>query len=218
MFELAVPRRPKEKCLLAVRGPALYLPTSLIREGRKRDTMISSFGESFSLAIDHTRGSNTTAKNVTDDVCRASYSFCDRIPVAQPPSHPTATREVGKLLDLGLALGHQRFELVSLAERDDAGMVAAHAWAETRDGELEYPENKYPSAGVHVSIGRSSTTPVRTQSRPRPCSHSDSRSRGVWNENISREVRRGANSRVSQFCTSVSAICYAALFFLATLR
>lgn len=178
---------------------------------------MSSFGESFSLAIDHTRGGNTAAENGKDDVCRASYSSRDRIPVAQPPSHPTATKEVGKLLDLGLALGHHRFELVSLAERDDAGMVAAHAWAETRDGELEYPENKYPSAGVHVSIARSSTRPVRTQSRPRPCSHNDSRSRRGWDENISREVRRGANSCVSKFCTSVSAIRYAALFFLATL-
>lgn len=32
------------------------------------------------------------------------------------------------LLDLGLALGHQRFEVVSLA-RSNAGMVGAQAWA-----------------------------------------------------------------------------------------
>ena len=50
----------------------------------------------------------------------------DRYP---PPSHAAATAEVGQLLDLGLALGHERFELVSLVGREEAGMIAAHAWA-----------------------------------------------------------------------------------------
>ncbi|CAM9885042.1 unnamed protein product [Pylaiella littoralis] len=53
---------------------------------------------------------------------------------SHPPFHPAATVEVGQLLDLGLALGHERFELVSLVGREEAGTVAAHAWAECGGG------------------------------------------------------------------------------------
>lgn len=47
--------------------------------------------------------------------------------------------DVGALLDLGLALGHQRFEVVSLAARDRLGMVAANAWAEPQTSNLRAP-------------------------------------------------------------------------------
>lgn len=161
--------------------------------------MISSFGEPFPVATDRTRGGNTTTI-VRRDV-RASFSSSrDRTPLPPPPSHPTATREVGKLLDLGLALGYQRFELVSLAERDDAGMVAAHAWAETRrdgDDELEYPPtNNRAHQEQQPSLTACRRSPaVSTRSRPRPCSH-NSDSIPIWgrDDNILREVRRGADS------------------------
>lgn len=54
-----------------------------------------------------------------------------RRPASAPSTSTTIQhRDVGALLDLGLALGHERFEVVSLAARDHAGMVAAHAWAD----------------------------------------------------------------------------------------
>lgn len=41
-------------------------------------------------------------------------------------------RDIGTLLDLGLSLGYQRFEVVQLADGNDG--VAAHAWADDRVG------------------------------------------------------------------------------------
>lgn len=90
--------------------------------------MLSPSDERYSLAPKDSRGAgNATTKDYLGSA-RTRYR-----PPSNPPSHPAATAEVGQLLDLGLALGHQRFELVSLAGRDDGGMVAAHAWAEVRD-------------------------------------------------------------------------------------
>ncbi|CAM9376584.1 unnamed protein product [Ectocarpus sp. 4 AP-2014] len=68
-----------------------------------------------------------------------------------PPSHPAATTEVGQLLDLGLALGHERFELVSLVDREETGMVAAHAWAEC-EGSLRRPSGRDPRASTTTTI------------------------------------------------------------------
>ena len=72
---------------------------------------------------------------------------------------------MGQLLDLGLALGHQRFELVSLAGRDNAGMVAAHAWAEVRDCS--------DSTGVDPRAMPASRARSRSRRRPPPANDDD---------------------------------------------
>ncbi|CAM9446439.1 unnamed protein product [Laminaria digitata] len=96
---------------------------------RKSSAMLSPSDERYSLAPKGSRDAGNATSKAAGLGTRTRY----RTPPSNPPSHPTATTEVGQLLDLGLALGHQRFELVSLAGRDNAGMVAAHAWAEVRD-------------------------------------------------------------------------------------
>ncbi|CAN0469566.1 unnamed protein product, partial [Ectocarpus sp. 12 AP-2014] len=68
-----------------------------------------------------------------------------------PPSHPAATTEVGQLLDLGLALGHERFELVSLVGREETDMVAAHAWAEC-EGSVRRLSGRDPQASTTTTI------------------------------------------------------------------
>lgn len=96
---------------------------------RKSSAMFSLSDERYSLAPKDSRDAGNATSKAAGLGTRTRY----RTPPSNPPSHPAATTEVGQLLDLGLALGHQRFELVSLAGRDNAGMVAAHAWAEVRD-------------------------------------------------------------------------------------
>lgn len=100
-----------------------------MQELPKSSAMFSSSGERHSLTPKDSRDSSNATSKAADLGTRTRYWT----PPSNPPSHPAATTEVGQLLDLGLALGHQRFELVSLAGRDNAGMVAAHAWAEVQD-------------------------------------------------------------------------------------
>lgn len=49
-----------------------------------------------------------------------------------PEDHSHLSREVGNLLDLGIALGHRRFEVMSLAGRE-VGTVAVHAGEDEMD-------------------------------------------------------------------------------------
>ncbi|CAM9090182.1 unnamed protein product, partial [Scytosiphon promiscuus] len=89
--------------------------------------MLSTIGDAFG-ASDASRG-HPIRRHVPKDRDRGRT-----FPPHPPPTHPAATVEVGQLLDLGLALGHERFELVSLLGREEAGMVAAHAWADCGGG------------------------------------------------------------------------------------
>lgn len=85
------------------------------------------------------------------------------------PSHPAATTEVGQLLDLGLALGHERFELVNLVGRGDAEMVAAHAWAECGGGDSS--SRRRSRDPEYCSSGRSSTIMPQQQQHLRQQQH-----------------------------------------------
>ncbi|CAM9109944.1 unnamed protein product [Hapterophycus canaliculatus] len=126
--------------------------------------MLSPVGDDFG-APDNSRG-HPIRRHVPKDRVRG------RMLVPHPPPiHPAATAEVGQLLDLGLALGHERFELVSLLGREEAGMVAAHAWAD---------------CGCESSRRDPVSSGARTRSRPR-ASHDDA---GVQagREELQREV------------------------------
>lgn len=94
-----------------------------------------------------------------------------------PPSYP-ATAEVGQLLDLGLALGHERFELVSLVGREEAGMVAAHAWAACGDSRTT----------------RDSERATHMLQSPRPATGHDNVRAQAGREELRREVRK-SNTR-----------------------
>lgn len=105
----------------------------------------------------------------------------DRCP---PPSHPAATAEVGQLLDLGLALGHERFELVSLVGREEAGRIAAHAWAACGDsngGRTSTRRDSDRASHMHPD----DTLPTR----PRPAASHDSVRAQAGREELRREVR-----------------------------
>lgn len=120
----------------------------------KSSAMISSSDERYSLAPKGSRDAGNATSKAPDLGTRTRYWT----PPSNPPSHPAATTEVGQLLDLGLALGHQRFELVSLAGHDNAGMVAAHAWAEVQDC-----SNSTATDPRAMPASR-----ARSRSRPRP--------------------------------------------------
>lgn len=98
-----------------------------------------------------------------------------------PPSHPAATAEVGQLLDLGLALGHERFELVSLVGREEAGMIAAHAWASCGDSDSRTRRDSERATHVHDN-----TFP----SRPLPAASHDNVRAQARREELRREVRK----------------------------
>eukprot|EP00752_Nemacystus_decipiens_P009152 g8175.t1 len=102
----------------------------------------------------------------------------DRYP---PPSHPAATAEVGQLLDLGLALGHERFELVSLVGREEAGMIAAHAWAACGDSNGRRTRRDSDRAS---HMHRDDTLP----SRPRPAATHDNARAQAGREELRREM------------------------------
>lgn len=128
----------------------------------KSSAMFSPSDERYSLAPTGSRDAgNATSKAPNLGTSRTRY----RTPPSNPPSHPAATTEVGQLLDLGLALGHQRFELVSLAGRDNAGMVAAHAWAEVRDCS--------DSTGMDPRATPASRARSRSRRRPPPPANDD---------------------------------------------
>ncbi len=125
------------------------------------------------------------------------------VPPSPRPRHPVATTEVGQLLDLGLALGHERFELVSLGGREEAGVVAAHAWAECGDGRIGGGGGGSSSSRRR---GRGSQTPTshmqpadaaaagRSRHRTAPI-HDDVRAQ-AGREELRREVR----GRAEDFC------------------
>jgi len=103
------------------------------------------------------------------------------------PRHPAATAEVGQLLDLGLALGHERFELVSLGGREEAGVVAAHAWAECGGGGSSRRRrigSEKPTS--HMQL-RGDAATGRTRHRTAPV-HDDVRVQ-AGREELRREVR-----------------------------
>lgn len=142
--------------------------------------MFSSVGEHFA-APDHNprRRRNPIIRRRRDETS-----------ASLPPSHPAATTEVGQLLDLGLALGHERFELVSLVGREETGVVAAHAWAEC--------EGSVPRPSSSSRDPRASTTTIRVMqrqavstTRSRQASHGDVKVH-AGREELLREVRRRA--------------------------
>lgn len=137
--------------------------------------MRSSYGGRYTHAPENHQGGIVVLSQ--DSKCQTRKH--DSKPCA-PPSHPAATAEVGQLLDLGMALGHKRFELVSLAGRDDAGMVAAHAWAEAK--------KDHTRASNRVKDIRSDT-PRPPLSRPLPQGGDDARAAGRRQE-LRAEVRR----------------------------
>lgn len=99
--------------------------------------MIPAFSERRSLAPEKYPGGDESI------ACR----FTPRTPRrhVHPDSKPTVpAAEVGQLLTLGLALGHQRFELVSLAGRDrnlGAAMATTTEWSGgARTGESDSKE------------------------------------------------------------------------------
>eukprot|EP00903_Cladosiphon_okamuranus_P013553 g12624.t1 len=100
-----------------------------------------------------------------------------------PPSHPAATAEVGQLLDLGLALGHERFELVSLVGREEAGVIAAHAWASCGD-------NNSNSSRARRDSGRTTRMHLddMSPSRPRPSASNHHARAQAGREELRREV------------------------------
>ncbi|CAB1100625.1 unnamed protein product [Ectocarpus sp. CCAP 1310/34] len=103
-----------------------------------------------------------------------------------PPSHPAATTEVGQLLDLGLALGHERFELVSLVGREETGMVAAHAWAEC-EGSVRRPSGGDPRASTATTIRITQPHDAST-TRSRQASHGGDVKVQAGREKLLREV------------------------------
>ncbi|CAM9414791.1 unnamed protein product [Ectocarpus fasciculatus] len=109
--------------------------------------MYSSVGEHFAAP------DNNNSRRRRDPIIRSPLSSRRRETSAPlPPSHPAATTEVGQLLDLGLALGHERFELVSLVGREETGMVAAHAWAECEGSVRRPSSSRDPRASTTTTI------------------------------------------------------------------
>lgn len=98
------------------------------------------------------------------------------------PFHP-ASAEVGQLLDLGLALGHERFELVSLVGREEARTIAAHDWASCGDGRTRRDSERATTTGMHLMDDT-----LRSRPRP-PAGHDDVKAQAV-REELRREVRK----------------------------
>ena len=97
--------------------------------------MISSFGDRFPLAPSNRSGGNVqTDTRATSSSMRSHLFSKDE---RKPPCHLAPTADLGSMFDLGRALGYQKFEIVSLAGRDDGGIVAAHEQAEARNRETE---------------------------------------------------------------------------------
>lgn len=138
--------------------------------------MLSSIDEQFAPEIQNTRGMPICRnRHLPLDLDRTR----DRRP---PPSHPAATAEVGQLLDLGLALGHERFELVSLVGREEAGVIAAHAWASCGDSKSR-TRGDSGSAKTHMHPDDT----LRSHTQP-AASHDDVRVQ-AGREELRREVR-----------------------------
>ncbi|CAN0236706.1 unnamed protein product, partial [Ascophyllum nodosum] len=97
---------------------------------------MSSFpGQGFALVAENTTGESIQPGAPPNKSARTKLRLRNEEP-------PLPTVEIEQLLELGMALGHKRFEIASLAGRDADGIVAAHAWAEARGGEAELVPSK----------------------------------------------------------------------------